>query len=403
MHIITLTEKIFNEFSKKYDKGNYKQTIEYGNFMMFYDYKKLYIGLEDENNNLVAAALILEKIIKGKYRVGYAPNGFLIDYDNYHLLKEFSTELKKHLNNLNYIYLNLNPNFAYKIYDKNKLVIRCYPNIIDNMKEFGYIKKEQENSLNKFNAFLHIRTNINDMYDKFDRNIKRKIKDNNLMGITFYQENNIEKFYNLVEKKKINDINYYKNLEKTFKNEDCKLEIYFSKITPEIYLNNYRYLLKDEQERNYKLQEIVSNLNVKKTIKLLNKKMKSDKLLNKYQNKVIEASQIFSNYPDGLIIGACLVIKTNNTIYFIDEGYNEKLRNIYSLPMLKWEIIKKYNSLNYVNFDLGAVPSLNNNDKYYGIYQSKIGFSPQIFEYQGSFDLVINKYIYKILENIKRK
>lgn len=401
MHIIILTEKRFNEFSNVYDKRNYKQTVEYANFMYFYDYKKLYIGLEDENNNLVAATLILEKTLKGKYKVGYAPNGFLIDFNNYNLLEEFTKELKKHLIKLNYVYLTLDPNFAYKIYDKNKLINKCYPNILDNMKKLSYIKKE--NIENKFNAFLHIKTNINDIYSKFDRNIKRKIKDNNLMGISFYQENDVDKYFNLVEKKKVNNLNYYKNLIKCFNNENCKLEIYFSKINPEIYLNNYRYLLKKEQETNYKLQQKITNLDIKKTIKLLNKKMKSDKLLNKYQNKVIESSQMFSNYPDGLIICACIIIRTNNTIYFIDEGYNEKYRKIHSLSMLKWEIIKKYNNLNYVNFDLGLVPSLDNKSRYYGIYQSKIGFNPKIFEYPGTFDLVINKYIYKILSGINYK
>lgn len=398
MHIIMLTEKRFNEFSNNYDKRNYKQTVEYANFMYFYDYKKIYIGLEDENNNLVAATLILEKTLKGKYKFGYAPNGFLIDFNNYFLLAEFTKEFKKFLVKLNYVYLTIDPNFAYKVYDKNKLVNKYYSNILDNMKKLGYIKKE--NIENKFNAFLHIKTNINDIYSKFDRNMKRKIKDNNLMGISFYQENDVDKYFNLVKKKKINNLDYYRNLIKCFNSENCKLEIYFSKINPEIYLNNYRYLLKKEQETNYKLQQKISNLDIKKTIKLLNKKIKSDKLLNKYQNKVIESSQMFSNYPDGLIICACIIIKTNNTIYFIDEGYNEKYRNIHSLSMLKWEIIKKYSNENYTNFDLGLIPSIENKSKYYGIYQSKIGFNPKVIEFPGEFDLVINKYIYKLLNSI---
>jgi len=194
------------------------------------------------------------------------------------------------------------------------------------------------------------------------------------------------------------------NLLNVFKDDECKLKIYFAKLNPEVYLNNFRYILKKEQEKNIKLQELIKDIKTPKTKKLIDKKITSDKLLNKYQNKVIEASKIFSEYPDGLIIGTCAIIKNDKTIYFIEEGYEEKLRNIYSLSMLKWEIIKKYYHLGYKNFDLGIIPHFKDkNDKYYGIYLSKIGFNPEIYECAGKFDLVINRYIYSIINKFPKK
>lgn len=394
MHIVTLTEKRYNEFSKKHENRNYKQSVEYANFMSTQNYKKLYIGLEDEKNNVIAATLILEKKEKGKYYSGYVPNGFLIDYNDKALLEIFTNKLKEYLYKLNYIYINIEPNIPYKILDKNNKLINYNYNILNTIKDLGYLKKEESS---KFEAILNIKDNINDIYNKFDRTIKRKMKENNLIGITFFEENNIENFYNLIKRKKTKNIEYYNNLAKSFNDENNKFKIFFAKINPEIYLNNYRYLLKKEQEKNYILQEIITNPNKKKTIKLINNKLISDKLLYKYQNKVIEASQIFSNYPDGIIIAGCAIIKTDNTIYFIEEGYNNKLRNIYSLPTLKWEIIKKYNNLGYNNFNLGKIPTLKSNDKIYGITQSKISFNPNIYEYPGSFDLIINKYVYTII------
>ena len=82
MHMITLTEQQFNNYSKLHSKRNYKQTVEYANLMSKYGYTKLYLGLIDNFNNVIGATLILEKRIKGKFKIGYAPNGFLIDYSN---------------------------------------------------------------------------------------------------------------------------------------------------------------------------------------------------------------------------------------------------------------------------------------------------------------------------------
>ena len=405
MHIVTLTEEKYKIFSRNYENKHYMQTIEYANVMKDNKKRILYLGLEDNNYNVVGAVLIIEEIIKVKYKIGYAPCGFLIDYNNTNLYEIFTNELKQYLNQLNYIYLKLNPIFNFKIFDKKNLIIKYDANILDRMKKMGYVYLENDNNTEKFNAILHANYNTNEIYEKFNRSIKRKIKDSNLMGITYYQDNDIEKFYSLIEKKhRKENINYYKNLMKYFKDDECKFELYFAKINPEIYLNNYRYILKKEQEKNDRLQTFIIDVNIHKTKKLISNKMTSDKLINKYKKHVIEASNIFSKYPDGLILGACAIIRYGDTIYFIEEGYEEKFRNIHSLNMLKWEIIKKYINLGYKNFNLGIVPNLNNNEnKYNGIYMSKICFNPNIYEYCGDFELVTNKYIYTILKKISIK
>lgn len=404
MHIITLTELQYKNYSQLHSKRNYKQTVEYANMMQNNNYRKLYLGLIDENNNVIGATLILEQNLYGKYKVGYAPNGFLIDFDNKLLLENFTIELKKYLSDLNFIYLRLNPNFAYRIFDKNNLVIKCYPNILDNMKKLGYIHHGFDNNFNRFNAIIHIKNNIEEIYNKLNRNIKRKINDGKLMGITFYKDDNIDKFYELISKKTNKNINYYRDLQKYFNNDNAKFELYFAKLDPKIYLDTYHSLLSNEKEKNYKLQEKIKDQTIPKTKKLLNEKMASDKLINKYQSKVIDASNIFSKYPNGLIIGSCAIIKNNNTVYFIEEGYDDKLRDVHSLAILKWEIIKIHYNLGYKNFNLGIIPPIKNRDnKYYGIYLSKIGFNPKIYEYSGTFDLVINKYLYTISKRLPKK
>ena len=72
-----------------------------------------------KKKKIIASTLILEKNINSKYKYGFAPNGFLIDYDNEELLKNFTSKIKEFLKKQNYVYLKINPIFNYIIYDKN--------------------------------------------------------------------------------------------------------------------------------------------------------------------------------------------------------------------------------------------------------------------------------------------
>ena len=63
MQIIELTESQFKNYSLLHSRRNYFQTIEYAYMQEKYGYSKLYVGLVDDSNNLIAASLILSKQI----------------------------------------------------------------------------------------------------------------------------------------------------------------------------------------------------------------------------------------------------------------------------------------------------------------------------------------------------
>ena len=111
MKIIELTETQFKNYSKMHSSRNYFQTVEYANIKS--DYTRYYLGFINENNDtLMGAALILEKSI-GKLKIGYVPGGFLIDYDNDNLFKDFIITLKAYLKEKKYVYLNVESRATY--------------------------------------------------------------------------------------------------------------------------------------------------------------------------------------------------------------------------------------------------------------------------------------------------
>ena len=388
MEIIELNELQFKNYSNIHSKKNYKQSIEYANLEEKNGYNKLFLGLVDDNQNVIAATLLLEKKLSGKYKYGYCPNGFLIDFFNTSLVNIFTVELKKYLKQYNFIYIRLNPKIEYQIFSSSFILVENNSNVINELKKLGY---QFINNTSKYHIVLNS-TDINKTYSNFKRSLRRNIKSSLEQGITVHRCNYEDKdiFLSFVKDKA-----YFQNVIDLFQSSLNEVEIYYAKMNPEIYINNYRYLLKMETNNNDVINRKLQSRNVKKTNKLLNKKMISDKLIIKYNNEIIRGTDIYSKYPEGVIISACLIINNKKEIDFIGEGFNEEFKNYKSMPILKWEIMKKYINLGYSKFDLGEVEkSISNN------YSTNQGFNGNIVECSNDFDLVINEMLYKLNNSI---
>ena len=388
MHIVELTELQFKNYSNLHSKKNCKQSVEYAKLKEYKGYSKLFLALVDDSNNVHAATMILEKKLNGRFKYGYVPSGYLIDFFNFELLEIFTNELKNYLKKQNYIFLRLTPLINYQVYNSNFILKENNSSIINNLKSLGY-NYIPNNS--KYKMVLSINSISNTFYT-FKRSLRRNINDCLKKGISIHQgkSEEFEDFLNFVDNK-----DYYQKMALEFNNSNNKFEFYFAKLNPETYVNNYRYLYKMEQLKNERLNNMLKNPRIKKTSNLLDKKMTSDSLLTKYHSEIIVGTNIYKLHPQGVIIAAVAVISNKKEIVFITEGYDKEFSNIRSTAMIKWEIIKKGLSNGYRTFDLGPI-SINNN------YTTKNGFNGNIVEYSNTFDLVINDMFYK-LNNYAKK
>ena len=110
MYLKELTIEEFTEFQKTHPLSNYHQTINYALLMSEIGYDYDLIGYVNDYENILAATLILIKPIGFKCFYGYAPQGFLIDFEN--LLKHILYLLSILLLILHFVYyyfLNIAP------------------------------------------------------------------------------------------------------------------------------------------------------------------------------------------------------------------------------------------------------------------------------------------------------
>lgn len=388
MKIIELTEVQFKNYSKLHSARNYFQTIEYANLKK--EYKKYYLGFFNESDNtLMAATLLLEKNI-GKLKIGYVPGNFLVDYNNETLFKDFIITLKDYLKHKKYIYLTTDNDITYKIFNKDGEILYFDTNLIKILDELSFIKRKKNPNLK---VVLETEKTPNETFKLFNKNTRRNINLSLQRAINIFKDesNNPELLLDLTNNFNANKV---KEILSNF-NGDNKAEIYFAKINPEKYINNYRYLLKEEEENNDKLNEIMQDINIVKTNEFINRKMNSDKLITRYNNEIIRATNVYTKYPEGVVLGAILIIKNNREIYFLDEGRNKNFDDFYSSHLLKWEIIKKYLTEGYKIFNLGPIKNMEKNDKKYSF---KMGFGGKVYESIGTYDLVINKGLYPIIK-----
>ena len=93
MRIRNLNIHEFETFVSKNDLGNYYQTYEYACLMKENGYDYEFIGLVNEYDTVLGASLILIKKLTKHLKYGYAPKGFVLDYFNKELVKEFTNRV----------------------------------------------------------------------------------------------------------------------------------------------------------------------------------------------------------------------------------------------------------------------------------------------------------------------
>ena len=121
---------------------------------------------------------------------------------------------------------------------------------------------------------------------------------------------------------------------------------------------------------------------------IINQKMKSDEDLAKYKKNMLDASKLFQEYPQGIIVAATAAIKYGNQVYFIANGIKEEFKDKFPEYIMYWHLFQQYamQGFSIVNFN-GISGNYQNDEK----LKYKVELSNRIVEYVGEFDLVINK------------
>jgi len=109
-------------------------------------------------------------------------------------------------------------------------------------------------------------------------------------------------------------------------------------------------------------------------------------------------AKLFTASYNGEILTAWIIFCHGRTIYYPYGASSRNHREVMAPNLMLWEIVRWAKTAGYKKFDLwGAMgPNPDPNDPWYGFHRFKEGYHPELVEFIGSYDLVINPVLYKL-------
>lgn len=415
MEFTKLTEKEFKTFSSHHPQESFLQTIELVNLKKDLGSIPHILGVKEKNKVVAATIILEEKSILG-YKTFYAPRGFLIDYNNFELLKFFTEELVKYVKKRKCFRITIDPNVIYRTRTSDGDIINDDKNrndiIIKNLQKLGYkhfgfnkyaetmqvrweycLKLDEDYETKKAKFSKSTRKNIDACYKKGLKVRKGTIEDLESMTEIF-DSTSIRKDF------QSRSLEYYK---KMYHHMKSLMTIYIAYLEPDTYLEDTKLLLESELENNKKIEEkmktgLVGN-------KLLNQKETSDNLIKKYEEELEKAKKFKKDNPKGKDIGALLSMKSGKEYLTLTSGILSEYKSFTPKYAMYNEHIKDAYKMGYDIVDFyGITGCFDKNDKYYGMYEFKKGFNGNVVELVGQFELKTGfiYYIYNIGKKFKK-
>lgn len=399
MQIVLLDETRFDNFAINHPNYNFYQTSNYGKFMNKNGHNSYYLGLVDETGDIKAATLLIVKNDKNDRRkMGYAPRGFLINWNDEDLVKTFTNAIKDFLSKRGFTYIKVDPLIIYKEHNKDGSEKQNGENnlsFVSKLQSLGYIHMGYNNGLEaskpRWNAITVLNNDITSLFNSISKEARNKINEAYKLGNKVYKGTvtDIGLLHSVINRA-TPPIDYYLDYYQFF-NQNNGFEIYFTKLEPVTYVNTSKSMYEKEEQRNNELNMQMQDWNNTNKEYTINEKLKSDELISKYKKNMIDAINLFQEFPNGIVIAGIAVIKYGATVTFLSSGVNERFKNNHPEYLLRWQLMEEFAKQGYkVIEESGMVGDFK--DDYDSLLKREL--SNKIVEYVGEFDLIINKKAY---------
>ncbi len=358
-----------------------------------------------KNDELVASSLLLFREIPFlRTKLCYAPRGYVLDFDNDALVENFTIKITEYLKNNNVCYISIDPDVVLKKIDVDGNVLEERTTFVEKMCSLGYkhqgYNKEFEMTQPRFTFRLKLDKNKDEVFSNYSKVVRASINNANRIGIVCKKEENIDKFYEIIQDTAIRNHfvernkEYYELIYNEFKKENmatCYSATYYGQSHLNAMKDKEIKLIDEKQKCENKLTTSPSDsksANRIKQIEIQLKKMQQDK--EKIQ-------QFIKDYPDGCTLSSGITLNTKHRAWLVYGGNLSIMREVAANYAIKqFEIEDDINKgFEFVDF-FGTCAEPVTNKEYSGIHDFKKKFSGDYYEFAGEFHLVINPMQYAL-------
>ena len=402
MKLINLNAEAFDSFIKSSPKSHYLQTSGWGEVAKTRNYTIHMLGLVDENNEIHATALLLEKKIL-YYSTFYCPRGFVADFNNHKLVEEMLKQLKAYVKDHRGLYLRMDPDIILHKLDENGEVIEDIPEahqILDNLiknggKHRGFTIRFNEASLPRFTFRVSLAGSDEDILNRMHPKTRKVFKNGNQFKVQVYKGNmdSVVAFHETMKETArrkhllLEPLNYFTNYYGILNKHDMS-DIYVAKVNINDLKETYH---KDITEVENELKEYADN-NSKKARGKTNDLNARLKKLNKELNEVNKIDE------EEIILSSVLTAKFNDKVWLIHGGNKDILQFVNANYWLYYKIMQDAKAEGYQVVDFfGTEGKIDKNSDLYGIYLFKYRFGGDFDEFIGEFDYIVRPFMNKII------
>lgn len=398
----------YEGFVKEHKKSHFLQSYAWGEFSKKEkNLRPHYIGLEDDNGKIVATALLLEKKLPLNMCYFYSPRGFVLDYDNYEVLEEFTKCIKLYSKKNKAIFIKIDPDNIYNEEDGlNNKIIENNDTIYNSLKKLGYkhlgFTKNFETMQPRYSFRIYMDKSWEEIENNFSKTTKQRIKKANDLFVETRvgTKDDINTFYNLMiltENRKdfiTHNEQYYKSLYEIW-NKDNSCNIFLGTVNLDKIINTLTNI-QDELEKEL---EALPKENLSRSQNI--KKNELEKRIDKINNDLSKYVTTRTDYDNIITLSAHFIIEYGDKAWVLYAGNHNILSETYTNYLTYKEHIKYYYEKGTKIYDqFGTIGDLRSDNPLMGLHEFKKKFGGNYIEFTGEFDYVINKPMYFVFTRL---
>ena len=410
--LVRLNEEKYENFLKKQKKSHFLQSYAWGQLSKVK--KNLtphYLGLIDEEENILATALILEKHLPLNYSYFYCPRGYVIDYENKELLTTMTKEIIKFAKSKKAIFVKIDPDLIYKDYnyqnEEQKLPYDINK-IFETLKSLGYkhqgFTKNFETMQPRYTFRIDLNQSLEEIENHFSKTTKQRIAKAKKLDtyVEIGNEEDIKEFYHLMmlteTRKDFVSYNedYYKTLYDIFNGgQNSKATLFLGKVD----IDKKKKKIKDNLKA---INNQISILPIDNLSKSAKNKLKELTRQKENCNKEIEKYKKYKkDYGNNLTLSAHMIVEYADKAWVLYAGNHNILTETYVNYYTYEQHIKYCKEKGLKVYDqFGTIGDLSKDNPRYGLHEFKRKFGGDYVEFLGEFDYITNKPMYFIFTKL---
>ncbi len=402
----------FDTFIKNHKtKSHFLQSLSWGEFSKIK--KNLtphYLGLVNDNQEIVAATLLLEKKLPMNLCYFYAPRGFVLDYKKKELIRTMTKNIVQFAKNHNAIFIKIDPDIIKTSYNylQEEKQNPDYEEIFETLKSVGFkhqgFTKNFETMQPRYTFRIDLEQSLEDIENHFSKTTKQRIAKAKKLDteVLIGTKNDLHEFYHLMtltENRK--DFisyteDYYETLYEIFNgNENSKATLFLGKI----HMNKtIKALEKNLKDINNQIS-ILPIDNLSKSAKAKLKELTRQK--ENIQKEIEKYKDYKKEYGNDLTLSAHMIIEYGDKAWVLYAGNHNILSETYVNYNTYYEHIKYAKEKGIKIYDqFGTIGDLSKDNPRLGLHEFKKKFGGNYVEFMGEWDYVTNHFMYFIFTKL---